>query len=402
MKQFSVFSLVICYLFAGTIVIYSGPPQAAEWKVTGQDTEPSVSQVVPETTLQPSGYQATGENPPAVTSTETSVVDSNQGPGPSPEAKRWRFRDTELTVSVWESDGGTTWNHSSRALNSGFGDPTSRLDYRDISGTVVDLGLEVPLSSGFYVDLHYAHSSVDDGILVDDDYLSSQGAASLGIASAGDVLFSRTNSSVDEGSIQAFSVTAGREIFHFVDSPTTIRVYAKYQDYSESYHASGINQVVCAAPNLLCMPAGSSEFVGQRVISNKANWKSVYLGVDGSFNITPRLSISGDLAYSPWARVTNNDVHLLRGDLRPDPSIRIQTTGTGINASAEIAYRIGQWRASLGYQYWKLESRSDPNAISFFPSANLGEIDAHLNEITTRREGWKLGLSYLFGDGEPL
>ena len=407
MKQFSVFGDPAAYLLAGLFLVFPGASNAAEWKVTGQDDSVSTPEIVPDISSQPIDYQSTmpasvdngspveaaGNAGNAEGSTAMAGTTTARGPG------SWRMRDTVLTVSVWESEGGTSWNHSARSLNTVFGDPTSELQYQDISGTVVDLGLEVPLTSGFYLDFHYAHSSVDDGILVDDDYLSPEGAAFLGIGTADDLLFSRTASIVDEGTIQAFSATAGREIMSLVDSPFKLRVYAKYQDYSESYHASGVRQLVCASP-FLCSPAGSQEFINQRVISNKANWKSVYIGVDGKFYITPRLSISADLAYTPWARVTNDDVHLLRGDLRPDPSIRIQTTGKGINANAQVAYRIGHWEASLGYQYWKLESKSDPNAISFFPADEVVGVDAHLNQIVTRRDGWRVGLSYLFGDGE--
>jgi hypothetical protein len=407
MKQFSAYSVTAAILLASLIVLLPETTTAAEWKMTGEDSGTTVPRTTPDIS-QTNNYETAA---PVETGTSTYATSMNGDDGdadsagemdeaPTSTRRSWRIRDTALTVSVWETDGGTSWNHSARSLNTVFGDPTSKLEYRDISGTVIDLGLEVPLASGFYMDFHYAHSSVDDGILIDDDFLSPEGAAFLGIGTTNDLLLSRTVSAVQEGTIQSFSGTIGREVLRFVDSPGNLRVYARYQDYQESYHAYGVRQVTCAAPFVLCAPEGSQEFTGQRVISNKANWRSVYIGVDGRFNITPRLSVRGDLAYSPWARVTNNDVHLLRGDLRSDPSIRIQTTGTGVNAMAEVAYRLGNWEASLGYQYWKLESRGDPNAISFFPADEIVGVDANLNEIVTKREGWRVGLSYLFGNND--
>ena len=399
MKQFLAYAAPAAYLIAGVITLSSGASNAAQWRVTGEDDAPGTPQTTIDISQSGNSQTAISGGGTSVSDAETTMDSVENGPAPVQSSSRWRFNDTRLTVSVWESDGGTSWNHSARSLNTVFGDPTSKLEYRDISGTVVDLGLEVPLASGFYMDFHYAHSSVDDGVLIDDDYLSPEGAAVLGIGSANDVLFSRTASSVQEGTIQSFSATLGRELMRFSESRGNLRAYASYQDYSESYHAYGVTQISCASL-ILCSPAGSQEFLGQRVISNKANWKSVYLGIDGAFHITPRLSIRGDLAYSPWARVTNNDVHLLRGDLRSDPSIQIRTTGSGINALAEVAYRLGNWEASLGYQYWKLESHGDPNAISFFPSDEIGGVDANLNEIVTERDGWRLGISYLFGHDE--
>ena len=174
-------------------------------------------------------------------------------------------------------------------------------------------------------------------------------------------------------------------------------MFGSYLDWNESYRAQGVLQTSCTVPNVLCAPAGFTGFAGQDVILNEVRWRSLFLGVDGTHHINERFSVNARLSFSPLTDLENEDAHLLRTDLRQDPSFRMEGTGTAYAADLNASYRFSsRMAAHLGYRYWKMEVKDEAGGWSSFPR-NGSAFSADLNRFESERHGFTLGLSYQWG-----
>jgi predicted porin len=119
--------------------------------------------------------------------------------------------------------------------------------------------------------------------------------------------------------------------------------------------------------------------------------------LQGTYEILPGLNLKGSLAYSPRSQVTNNDIHQLRSDLRYDPSISIQSTGSGYNYELELNYNFWKnWSAFVGYRSWQLSANDDDNAVEFFDQSGVSGFGTKLNNIQIKRDGVTAGFGYNF------
>ncbi len=282
--------------------------------------------------------------------------------------------EIEVGLSTWISQGNTKWSHNASTLAPVLGNPTSELDYKDVWSNVVELRGQVSLRNGLFFRGQFGYGGIDDGELIDDDFLAGQN------------LISRTQSDIDGSNLWYLNADVGLKFLSFSDRRGSLKAFVGYQYWQETYEAKGIIQLV--------PPVGTVPTSGQTVITNEVQWNSIRLGLEGGYQITRRFSISGSAAFIPYTSLKNEDIHHLRIDLRQDPSFSMSGTGIGANFDVSISYMIvKQLFFDLGYRYWWLKvTDGDWN------SHPVGgpTLSANLNEFQTIRQGVTLGLNYKF------
>ncbi|MDH3688928.1 MAG: hypothetical protein OEU36_05555, partial [Gammaproteobacteria bacterium] len=299
-----------------------------------------------------------------------------------------------IGAKVWMSDGESTWSQNASAISTLLGDPSSKLTYKNLRSNVLEINGNVELPRQFFLAIAYGKGDIDDGILTDDDFLSALGADFFGTTVGGQHRFSRTRSDVDGDDLDYVNLTFGRAIVRSTDQMKGLNLFATYQRWTERYIAQGVEQLTCTAPNVLCQPAGFVGFVGDNAISNEAKWRSLFVGADGYLQLNHRVKLHGQLAYTPIADLSSQDVHFLRADLRKDPSFSHSGRGTGINAEIGAEFRINRnFYATAGIRYWQLKAEDESGGFRSNPIGSA-PIKAELNEFKTERKGLVLGIVY--------
>jgi hypothetical protein len=280
--------------------------------------------------------------------------------------------EIELGAKTWISQGQTKW--SGNSLDPLFGNPTSELDYKDVWSNVVELDGQVSLRNGMFFRGQFGYGGIDDGELIDDDFLAGQN------------LFSRTQSNIDGSNLWYLNADVGLKLLSFSGRRGSLKAFVGYQYWQETYEAKGLIQLV---PPVGTVPTG-----GQTVITNEVQWNSIRLGLEGGYQITRRFSISGSAAFIPYTSLKNEDIHHLRTDLRQDPSFSMNGTGIGANFDVSISYMIvKQLFFDLGYRYWWLRVSDGDWKAHFIDGTTQTVI---LNEFQTIRQGVTFGLNYKF------
>ena len=112
------------------------------------------------------------------------------------------------------------------------------------------------------------------------------------------------------------------------------------------------------------------------------------------FRITRDVIVDGSVAGIPYTSMQNEDTHLLRSDLRKDPSFSMSGTGFGVNAEAGLSYRVvaSLW-LDAGYRFWWLRV-NDGNWTTHPVGSSPSTFN--LNEFQSIRQGATLGLTFKF------
>ena len=124
---------------------------------------------------------------------------------PSVERKETRPLRVDVGLSAWISTGKTTWSHDASGVSSVLGNPSSKLDYKDVAANFVELSAKATLRDRWFARASFGFADIGGGWLVDDDFVSADGAASFGTTVTGAHRFSRTFSDVD-GSDSPFTI----------------------------------------------------------------------------------------------------------------------------------------------------------------------------------------------------
>ncbi|MGH7206020.1 MAG: hypothetical protein ACREI2_07405 [Nitrospiraceae bacterium] len=292
----------------------------------------------------------------------------------SEEVLRRSNVEIELGAKTWISQGRTKWSHNASSLDPSLGNPTSELNYKDISSNVVELHGQVSLRNGLFFRGQFGYGGIDDGKLIDDDFLTGQN------------LISRTQSDIDGSHLWYLNADVGLKVLSFSGGRGSLKAFAGYQYWQETYEAKGIIQLV---PPVGTVPTG-----GRTVITNEVEWNSIRLGLEGGYQITRRFSINGSAAFIPYTSLKNEDIHHFRPDLRQDPSISMRGSGIGANFDLTASYMIvKQLFLDLGYRYWWVQVTDEDLQFRF---SNGITSTVNLNEFQTIRHGVTLGLTYKF------
>ncbi len=299
----------------------------------------------------------------------------------------------EAGLGGWISSGSTTWSHNASVVEPRVGNPSSRLEYKDVGVNFIELKGKVALRERLFLRLAFGFADIGGGRLTDDDFVSDQGATFFGTSTPGAQLISRTFSDIKGDNSWYAVVEAGGRILNFPHHRGRLDAFAGYRYWYQRHVATGVAQVECTSP-AFCSPVGTISNVREDVIANEQTWQALELGFDVEYRLLRRLSVYGSGAFLPVTWFKNDDVHYLRTDLGKDPSFRM--TGWGIGANMEAGATVAvlpRLALDVGYRLWW--SQAIDGTWENFPIGG-GGVSVPLNELRAVRQGLTIGLRFTF------
>jgi len=277
-------------------------------------------------------------------------------------------RGWEAGARYWWSQGKTQWSHNAQGVSSTVGNPTSVLVYDRLYAHSLEFHGAKRWQRGWFITGNAGVGQIYKGNLNDSDY------------NAGQVKFSETNSSINEGQLGYVTVDGGYDVWRFPGG-STVGFFGGLQYWTEQVEANGASFVV--------RPAGQADIGnGVKVITNEVRWTSLRAGVALRSQFGEKVRLVAQLAAVPYTLMANDDSHHLRtarNDLGPTPNITMDGSGYGYQLDAEVRYAIYKlMELGVGARYWKLKASGD---ISFRGTAPLP-----LNDFESTRYGLTLSL----------
>lgn len=284
----------------------------------------------------------------------------------------------ELSAGTWISVGDTRWAHDASSV-PGFGNPTSKLTYKDVGSNVIDLTGKFWFSPRIFGRVNGGFADIGGGRLTDDDYGSGQR------------LISKTTSNMAGNSMYYISTDLGGRVIEFANHRGYLDVFGGYQYWHTEYRAVGLGVVVCDPTVFTCN--GALPAAGETVITNRTNWHSLRVGASTEYRFTRRLSVIGTAALIPLSIIENKDIHHLRSDLQQNPSISM--LGFGIGANADVGARFMFTKnigLNVGYRVWWNHAVDGTVTIR----GTNGSSEYPLTQFDSLRHGLTAGLNFTF------
>jgi hypothetical protein len=279
----------------------------------------------------------------------------------------------EVGARYWYSTGQNRFAFTNNIVP--FGNPTSTLDWDRMQGHS---------GEGFFrIDHQLSHlylkGIVGGGILhggdMDDvDFLVNQ------------INFSNTTSQVN-GNFLTYGIVDLGYSFDVPSAGVRYGLFVGYHYWRERMTASGVLCNATQIPSVGC-PAGALIVpFNTSVDVFDTTWNAVRVGGEVRYELGERWTVSGELAFVPYAWMTNDDSHLLRTDLGPSPNIITHGwRGVGAEAEAMINYKVlPHFDIGAGFRYWGIVSNS--GSVEFGPSFTP---DFALSKFSTQRYGMLL------------
>ena len=303
-----------------------------------------------------------------------------------------------IGLSTWFSEGETAWGHDASGIDPRAGNPTSTLTYTDLESIVLELAIDVRVAKRFSISGRLGFGNIDGDFLLDEDFVSAFGATQLSAKVNGAHRFSGSLSQVDDDDLRTLGLEGRIDLLPARILKSSLGIYVGYQNWEESYVATGLTQLECTIPpnqDFSCVPEGFVGFIGEPVISNQVEWDALWIGVAGSRNLGKRFVFDARAAWAPRSEVENRDVHFLREDLAQDPSFLIRGDGDGLELEANFAFRVSQrFLVHAGYRRWELVA-DNGTLTAFGIDGSRGSVP--LVELETVRDGFTLGLDVRLG-----
>jgi hypothetical protein len=255
----------------------------------------------------------------------------------------------EVVIRYWLSTGETKNSHNARAASPVLGNPTSVLTHENLDAHVLELAARTSFAGNGFVKGNLGVGRINTGSFDDEDYL------------AGQFKFLDTTSSVTEGDIAYGTIDVGFTPWSLQGGRSSVGLFLGFNQWTEEVDAYGITQT--ADP----LGVGAGDLPDSvLVVSNKAQWRSLRLGVAASLAFSERGRLVADLAYVPYSKVRNEDSHHLRPDLGPVPNIIKEGVGAGVQLDAELRYVVLR-RTTLGagLRYWRLKAEHGTDNTDF-------------------------------------
>ncbi|WP_447973125.1 hypothetical protein [Nitrospira sp. Kam-Ns4a] len=288
----------------------------------------------------------------------------------------------QIEPSTWLAEGQTRWSHNASGVNPSLGNPTSRLTYKDVVTTVAQIRGRVTFANGLFVTADYGYGTIGGGRLTDDDFL------------AGQVRCCSTHSDLPGDDLWYVNGAVGGEVLTFFDRRGSLKVFGGFQYWRETLITTGVTQVVCTSPGVLCNPAGTVSNIGQPAVTNQASWSSLRVGVESGLQVLSRLRLDAAAAFIPYTFLDNKDIHHLRTDLQQSPSFSMRGTGIGANVEGTVSLMLmeGLYLTS-GYRFWWVQI-TDGTWTNHPVSGRSSSVP--LTEFRTMRQGATVGLAFTF------
>jgi outer membrane protease len=279
----------------------------------------------------------------------------------------------ELGVRYWLSTGETKHSHNAQVLFPSAGNPTSVLTYENLDAHVFEAHARARFGGNWFLKGNAGLGVVNTGSFDDEDYF------------AGQVKFLDTTSSVKEGRISYFTLDVGRYEWSLQGGRTTFGAFVGFNQWTEDLDAYGINTTVDLSPPVVNEPDSLL------VISNKARWRSLRLGLAADLALATKTRLGIDVAFIPYAQLRNEDSHHLRtdpSDLGPVPNIIHEGKGRGVQFDAELRHTFyRRTELGVGFRYWYVKATDGERKVRDFP-------DLPLVEFYSKRAGLTVSLTH--------
>lgn len=254
-----------------------------------------------------------------------------------------------------------------------FGNPTSTLDWDRMQGHSGEGFFRVDhLPSGLFVKGLLGGGVLKGGDMDDLDFIIDQ------------INFSNTTSKIDGNDLRYAMIDLGYS-FEVPEAGVRYGAFVGYHYWREKMTAYGVLCNPDQFNNVFCPPAGAVVVPFNTPVDIfETTWHAIRLGADARFQLYDRWSISGEVAFVPYAWMTNDDSHLLRADLGPVPNIRTQGwRGMGGEAEAFVNYKVlPHFEIGVGARYWGLFTQA--GSVEFGPAF---APDFPLTKFSTQRYG---------------
>jgi outer membrane protease len=287
----------------------------------------------------------------------------------------------EVSARYWYSTGKINFGFANG--NPLFGNPTSTLDWSKLSANTGELHARLTHDSGFFLKGSIGAGQIGNGQIIDRDFFTGQ------------ISFSDTYSRTSGDRLRYGIIDAG----YALQTATGHRIgaFAGYMYWKEKVTAFGVRcnpddvgGALCGAPGTVLVP------FDVMALGYEPTWHALRIGADAKYQITSKLSVSGEVAWIPWANLRNLDSHFLRADLAPSPNIiSTSSAGRGVTAEAFINYEIfPNIEISAGLRYWALSANSGD--VVFYPAGGGVSQPFPLGRFDQQRWGTILQLKGTF------
>ena len=269
----------------------------------------------------------------------------------------------ELGVRYWYSTGIHKHSHSAQEQFPDLGNPTSVLTYENLDAHAAEIHGRQIFRGNWFLKGVLGGGRIITGSFDDEDYF------------AGQQKFSDTTSSVPAGWFSHLFIDLGRYQWILGERAHALGGFIGFGQWTEYVDAYGATYTVDTEGDGTPIPRGV------KVISNKAIWRALRLGISADIGLTSRTRLIADLAFIPYATVRNEDSHYLRTDdedLGPAPNIVITGRGRGLQVEGELRHEIARRvDISLGWRYWYFKAIEAERSLPNFPgfdSLPVGEL----------------------------
>jgi hypothetical protein len=296
--------------------------------------------------------------------------------GARAEVPAWTAPRGEFGLRYWLSTGENKHSHNAQGVDPDFGNPTSVLTYENLDAHVLEAYARLRFGGNWFLKGNVGLGRINTGSFDDEDYL------------AGQVKFLDTTSSVKEGRISYFTIDLGRYEWSLQSGRTTFGAFLGFSQWTEDVDAYGIRRTV----DLFNMFDDEPDSL--LVISNKARWRSLRVGLTADLALATKTRLGIDLAFIPYAKLHNEDSHHLRTaptSLGPVPNIIHEGNGRGVQFDAELRHAIyRRTELGLGFRYWYIDATSGTRNLPNRPDVP----DLPLVEFYSKRSGLTLSLTH--------
>ncbi len=252
----------------------------------------------------------------------------------------------------WEVEVGTRYWYSGDRLqwdNAGAigGLVQSRLTYDDRKTHAGELFGRVDSPVGVFVKGFFGGGKSGNGHMNDEDW---------GIDPI--MAYTNTRHAKVDGDVSYATADVGYSWLRGADYK--VGTFIGYNYLREKMNAFGCVQIASPSnPVAPCAP-GNPTFqpippTGAAVITQRAQWQSLRLGVVGEYMLTDRLKLTGEAAYLPYVKFTGEDNHF-GGNSGILVTVFPQAGhGAGVQLEALLSYALtDQFSVGVGGRYWAM------------------------------------------------
>jgi outer membrane protease len=199
--------------------------------------------------------------------------------------------------------------------------------------------------------------------------------------------YSSTISSQNQGVLSYASADVGKTII--TDRRYRVGMFVGYGYMLEKTNAYGCAQI--SSNPFICVPTINDGVLG---ISEDTQWQWARLGIVGDVWLAPRIKLTAEFAWVPYAQMNGWDTHWLRLGSSFTGAIPETGHGTGYQVEALLSYQFtDRFSVGLGGRYWYLQT----NGTADFTTAAIGGGEQQSLNFWTSRYGAFLQAKYCFG-----